>query len=1187
MERLKGLIDGLNPMWSQKNKSLLIDDPMRHPSLWEDVVSDVVFAQIHGTHGGLVGALGCLTPFDGLGIYKPDFEIVVQGHTCNSYFQAGTWVGLCDFEVNNRCDDKIFIALNDNSKIWTVPEFDPKFPVSFLHLFCGGFNGWERATKWMELNRVITIQKEIAIDRDEQAMQVWQLRSKGKLIFGNIRHDFVCNEKHIGCVAMASQNHWMNLVRILMNEIFTCSPPCVSWSRGGKSQGLECDSGLAFSESVAKIRVMRPILVLFECSDQISNHPHYQIIRASMHAAGYRQVWSQVVPFDAIAKMYRTRWLAAWARADISDVQALGSFRIADVHSGGWNSPEYDFSVPKQIQHQMKLSREMKMIYGDPQFLPQSKKGQNAETLNVSEVLKIRCLKQCDTMPTLCASYSQQHLIDASHLRCKGIYAVLKYVHDDFQFFSPLLFTALLGATIAEPVFIPTKLAVAFLHAGNAISVPHAILTLSVAFVALKFANITITQTVLKAWHDRMTVANTIIFRCKDFCIMCPLHLVSTILPTHNMSVLDPKIFPVVIIDEKSFGIRVSSNSILLDVFQQLGFEKDALKNVICTSQDGVVQWNTTLVAINGVELSFTKFGTKFLTLVCRFDSCIDGCDSLDLAIRAQIETIESTLASRPSPMLPCIEEDESHPAKRICRSPLSKQEIRASLFCHQGIPLATDELAWIIETFAPRQLVNLVQIVSNHWDHLESEIGRVIACSIPKSLIKCMCLIDNHWFAIEIRNSDTIEFFCVNVPKDKRPRLANYFSTWQDVQGFKGSFAFSESSYSHGLCGWELILHWFGIVFPQYDTHACAITEFIRNNGSIAGPPPDDRRLLIMWKKVCSARFHFLSTLQPDHPIDGIKIGFAASDQEMDDAQTKPSEQPDPWMQPTQDPWNQARKACKWEDLRLPEDHHFKDKKGIRISQIHRQQISAKTAGVAFATKSNVVEIFALSPPKETALLIPNNDKVAFPQLHQISISGPYEIVVRDKSLNSIYKRQVLVVQAADEIVFELPKAAYTAVTTEFKELVIEIDERLVSKDLAATIAAKPLDTFKAKLIEQIPSIASKSVGVFGFRLLKAQSNNDHHRVFQAICKIHADQRVMCLGLVQVTSSSGTMWPRARLWKISRLFPGFGKLRRLRKTTPFVSLLRSLDSQVWFIPAGDWRCVPGASKLPRSERYS
>lgn len=1112
MEFLIQKIDGLDPPWNHRNKSILVGDHNVPPIHWDGLISEVNFAQISGCDGGLVGSLGCLTPFVGLGLYKPEFEIAVDGHQSNCHFSVGTWIGFCDFLVNKVNGSKIDISFIETTKVWIVPDHEKDFPISFLHLFAGGFNGWERATKWFEKNRLFTIQKEVAIDSSEQAMRLWQLRSEGTVFYNEIRHDFHNKMKHVGCVTTGKERYWMNLFRFPVNGFFTCSPPCVSWSRGGRGQGLESENGLAFSESIEKIRFLRPVVVLFECTDKTPAHPHFQIIKMSMQFAGYRSVWSQIMPYEAIANMFRTRWLAVWVRCDVKDVQSLGSFKIADVQKLAWNSSSYDFPIPGQLLHQMKLNAELKGIYGNPRFLPQAMKGRCGQPQNEHDVLKSRCIGVRETMPTLCASYTQQHLIDESHLSCKGIFAALNYVQDDFLFFSPLMCTALLGATIAEPVFLPVKLALAFRHIGNAIAVPHAVLTLAVALVSIKAIQLTISQTVLKAWQDRMMTSNTIVFRCNDFVIMCPLQFVSKILPIYNMCYTGNKVGISIVIGDLTVCMNATPSSTILDIFKFIGFEKDAMKNVICTSNEKVIQWNFPTVEIIGQTLSFAKFGVCFLTIDVRDCTFPSECDSLDCAILADIDEIEKAMKRTVTPILPCVEETEPTP-KRLCIEPsCDVRSQRISLFRHQGIPLATDEVEWIKNEIAPRLFLHIEMIVANDLHQLESALKSIADSSVEKKLVKCMCLFDNHWFAVEIRKASTIEFFCVNTPKKLIPSMTSFFGRLHGVNGFKGTFAFSESSFPHGFCGWELLLHWFGIVFPPFDTVATKIQAFTEEFGLIAGFKPLDRKHLSIWHSICSARFHFINAIKSDHCIHGIKIGFGNDDDQNMDPDHSKSVLPDPWMKASQDPWNQAKKSCKWEDLKLPEDHHFKNSKGESLVQVHRQQISANTEGIAFATKSSVVDIFGFAPPKATALLLPNSDKLEFPQLPQIQITGPYEIVVRDNGLNTIYKRQVLIVQCQKEVSFQLPKAAYTTTTTEFQELVVEIDERLVSKEVIANITAKPLDTIKTKLLEQIPPLASKSLGVFGFRVVKIQSNKEFHRVFQVVAKIHADQRATCL---------------------------------------------------------------------------
>ena len=1115
MELLTGLIGGLSSPWDKKNKSLLVNDP-GSPLTWGGDFHDVAYAQILDIDDGTRGALGWVQPFVGLDLYKPDFEIVFQGHPSNRLFQVGTWIGFSDFWVDEVRDGQIVLTFNNDSQIWPIPEFNKDFPVNFLHMFCGGFNGWERASKWMEINKLFIVQREIAVDFNEQAMQIWQLRTNGCLFHGKCGSYIEAHQKYIGVTAACSQKYWLNLCRFITNGFFTCSPPCPSWSRGGRGQGLECDNGVAFAECIAKIRALRPIAAFFECADKIISHPHFRILRMSLQAAGYRQCWSNVVPYENLAHMCRTRWLAVWIRADVTDVQALGSFKLADVHRAEWSSSMYDFPVPSQIQHQLKLGNELCKIYGDPCLLPPSKKNKGV-LCSTADVLQARCIKQNEALPTLCAMYSQQHLIDANHLQQKGIFAALHYVDGSFQFFSPLLLASLLGAVVTEPVFLPVKIAPAFLHIGNAISVPHAVLTLAVGFFALRFTELSVTQVVSRAWADRLTVSNTIVFRSRDFVVMCPLQCIRFVLPSHNMCCLASKTNWVVTIEDVRLQVSIDENTTILHILKQIGCESNALKNVMCSAEGKAIPWNIRAREICGIPLSLTKGDSKFLAFCIEASIEASECDSLDCAILAEITRIEQHADEKPHPILPCFDttQDEAPECKRLCIRGLLPEvkTMRVSLFVHQGIPLATDELDWIISVCAPKQLIQMQKIVGSDWKSIEHAIAEIVHSCSNNSYVKCMILFDNHWFALEIRKSQHIEFFCINSPKKLRSELFLLFESFKGVNGFKGTCGFSESSFDHGFCGWELIINWFGIVFPQFDSCALEISEFIKANGQIAGTKPEEIRLLKLWEIVCSARFHFLQTLSPSHRIEGIKIGLANDDQVMSDPanQEKPKTE-DPWLQPNEDPWNQAKKSCKWEDLRLPEDHHFKNSKGKQVVQLHRHQITANNSGIAFATKSCVVDIFGISPPKCTALLLPNTEKLSFPQMPNLSITGPFEIVVRDQGLNSIYKRQVLLVQTDNEVHFQLPKANYAATTTEFKELVIEIDERLISKELSSAILAKPLETLKTKLLEQIPPLASKNIGVFGFRIVKMQSNKDSHRVFQAVCKIQADQRTTCL---------------------------------------------------------------------------
>ena len=79
------------------------------------------------------------------------------------------------------------------------------------------------------------------------------------------------------------------------NLLMTLSPPCPSWSRGGKHSGLATDEGFCFLDAVEHVSRVRPVLALFECSDGIEAHPHWRVLSAAMQLAGYCKLGSQDV----------------------------------------------------------------------------------------------------------------------------------------------------------------------------------------------------------------------------------------------------------------------------------------------------------------------------------------------------------------------------------------------------------------------------------------------------------------------------------------------------------------------------------------------------------------------------------------------------------------------------------------------------------------------------------------------------------------------------------------------------------------------------------------------------------------------------------------------------------------------------------------------------------------------------
>ena len=181
-------------------------------------------------------------------------------------------------------------------------------------------------------------------------------------------------------------------------------------------------------------------------------------------------------------------------------------------------------------------------------------------------------------------------------------------------------------------------------------------------------------------------------------------------------------------------------------------------------------------------------------------------------------------------------------------------------------------------------------------------------------------------------------------------------------------------------------------------------------------------------------------------------------------------------------------------------------------IKQVTRQQISVNISGIAFSTRANVVSTFQTGPPAATCLLVPASEKTSFDCEPPLMTKGPYEIIVQDEALGSVYKRQVLLVQQNDEVSHQLPTPKYNSTAPALSEIVIEVHEALITKELATSITEKPLEVMKKIVIEQFPSNTVKNLHGHAFRIIQTSNGNSQNRIFQVMCKIPTTARAGCL---------------------------------------------------------------------------
>ena len=183
-------------------------------------------------------------------------------------FSPGMCIGILCKPADRQIAGKIMAG--ELVPVWNVSYFDKDLAWNVMHLFAGAYEGWLRAMWWLQ-----------------QA---------------NLGHSFATHTSIDGCPTVMKM---------------TLSPPCPSWSRGGKHSGLATDEGFCFLDAIEHVSRVRPVLALFECSDGLEAHHHWRVISAAMQLAGYRKVWSQDVAIHQLTCNHRTRWLAIWARMDV------------------------------------------------------------------------------------------------------------------------------------------------------------------------------------------------------------------------------------------------------------------------------------------------------------------------------------------------------------------------------------------------------------------------------------------------------------------------------------------------------------------------------------------------------------------------------------------------------------------------------------------------------------------------------------------------------------------------------------------------------------------------------------------------------------------------------------------------------------------------------------------------------
>ena len=607
MESLESSIGILSSPWRARVRSLLVGDRfIPENGKWPEFFDSMAFVTKFST-----GCIGCelafLEPFEGPKLYEPaaTCEISIP-EGCNN-FATFTWIGFRHARVLQARPLKV--AIEEKSAIWNISGCERSLPLNFGHLCAGAFGGWDRAIRWTANQKVIYAPRSFAVESDFFTLTTWCKANQATIFQGPISPEVPKDDINIGVSAPIQDASWFNLCNSPVNLIFSASPPCQTWSQGGKHSGLEAENGMTFMQVIYSTKWVRPLACLVECSDTVPAHKHYPIIVKSFEFIGYKQCWSQVVPLHELTGMKRSRWLSVFVRNDVQIFNSVGCFKLSDPFHKTWNDPTYDFFLPNDVVDQLLLTEELKLIYGNPQFLPGAKRSSFGPSPPVDFILRSRCVASEDFLPTLCASYASQHEIDSKHIASKGIFASLCIKDGKFAFLDPARFAALLGVTSDQEIFLPRNICDAFHQLGNSMSVVHSILGISIALSILGFSKQPIMHFVLKCWENRITASNTVAICDENFVCISPCDRAEDVI-TKGIGKCEPQDDSITItIKDSSF--YVDKHETFVEFCNRIGLEQPHDQNIVVSNEGSPIELESELSIWCGSSMCCSKGNCK------------------------------------------------------------------------------------------------------------------------------------------------------------------------------------------------------------------------------------------------------------------------------------------------------------------------------------------------------------------------------------------------------------------------------------------------------------------------------------------------------------------------------------------------------------------------------------------------
>ena len=386
-----------------------------------------------------------------------------------------------------------------DTPVWPLSQPPLEEPLAVSHLFAGAFHGWGQALDSLRGIVGLDLAHEILVDHAPLVVAAQVATLDVHSVLPSQLNSWTPTPAQLAILADVSDIGLLHAVPWTGSHVATASPPCPPWSRAGEQDGLADSHGLTFIAALAWARAVAPLALLLECVDGLPSHPHYPVVAAAIQWAGYRIHYSMVHDHAQFGPCARRRWLAVLLRYDLEVPVHPGPLQFRDPAPVDWTHPSFEVLEAPEINHARLLDETTLHYYTNPAFYPRSS---TDPATSPEEVLQRRLPEANRPLRTLCARYSQQHLLAAATLSERGLYAQLQIFQDRPAFLSPAQWALWLGAT--RPLVLVPPLEELFHGLGNSISVPQAAIPWAILLQAADLLHEPVEPLVLQVWHQRL-----------------------------------------------------------------------------------------------------------------------------------------------------------------------------------------------------------------------------------------------------------------------------------------------------------------------------------------------------------------------------------------------------------------------------------------------------------------------------------------------------------------------------------------------------------------------------------------------------------------------------------------------------------------------------------------------------------